>query len=107
MSDELVFPDWKALVSYPAKGVEPRILVEKPGYKALVAGLEAGTAIPPHPEGAAVFHFLDGKGRMTLGERSFDVGAGTTVAIPDGAVRSLEAETRLAFLAVRMPREDG
>ena len=105
MSDELVFSDWKALVSYPAKGVKPRILVESPGYKALVAGLEAGTVIPPHPEGAAVFHFLEGKGRMTLGEKSFDVRAGTTVVIPDGARRSLEAETRLAFLAVRMAKE--
>ncbi len=39
---------------------------------------------------------------MTVDEERFAIEAGATVITPDGAVRGIEAETRLAFLATRV-----
>jgi hypothetical protein len=41
---------------------------------------------------------------MIVGEERFVVHAGATVIVPDGATRGIEAETQLAFLAVRLPQ---
>jgi len=95
-------PDWRQLVSFPPQGVSPHVLAETPTYRAVVAGLAAGNAIPPHAEGAAVFHFLDGSGQMRVDEETFAVRAGATVVVPAGALRGMHAETRIAFLAVRI-----
>ena len=104
MNQKTLYPDWKKVVVYSTKGMQPQVLVEREGYKAVIGGLVAGNAVPPHSEGPAIFHFLEGAGRMTVGKESFAVHAGATVIVPDGAARGIEAETQLAFLAVRLPR---
>ena len=68
----------------------------------VVAGLEAGQKIPKHPEGAGVYHFLEGTGWMLVGEERFPVQAGATVLAPAGTARGMEATTRLAFIATRI-----
>ncbi len=98
------YPDWKDIVTYSEGGPRPYVLVETDHYKSVIAGLAAGQRMPPHAEGPAVFHFLEGKGQMIVGEQVFGVQAGATLVVPDGAVRGVEAETRLAFLAVRLPK---
>jgi quercetin dioxygenase-like cupin family protein len=100
----VLYPDWRQVVVYPEKGAQPYVLVEDEKYKSVIGGLTAGNAMPPHAEGPAIFHFLEGSGRMTVGEESFTVHAGATVIVPDGARRGIEAETQLAFLAVRLPQ---
>lgn len=102
MTDGTFYADWKNVVVYPAQGAQPKVLVETPQYRAVIAGLAAGSFIPTHPEGPSVFHFLEGTGRMIVGDDSFAVQAGATVVVPDGASRGIQAETRLAFLAVRL-----
>lgn len=102
MAKKVYFPDWKELVIYPEKGAQPQVLVESDKYKSVIAGLSEGSALPPHPEGPAIFHFLEGTGQMIVGEESYKVAAGATVIVPDGALRGIEAKTRLAFLAVRL-----
>jgi quercetin dioxygenase-like cupin family protein len=104
MTQQVLYPDWKEVVVYPAKGAQPQVLVENEKYKSVIAGLAAGNSIPPHSEGPSIFHFLEGSGRMIVGEESFTVHAGATVIVPDGARRGIEAETQLAFLAVRLPQ---
>jgi quercetin dioxygenase-like cupin family protein len=98
------YPDWKEIVIYSEKGPHPQVLVETGNYKSVIAGLGAGQMMPPHAEGPAIFHFLEGKGQIIVGEETFAVKAGATVVVPDGAVRGITAETRLAFLAVRLPQ---
>jgi quercetin dioxygenase-like cupin family protein len=98
------YPDWKAIVRYSEGGPRPQVLVETDQYKSVIAGLEAGQKLPPHAEGPAIFHFLKGKGQMIVGEEKLPVQAGATVVVPDGAVRGVEAQTQLAFLAVRLPQ---
>lgn len=93
--------DWQDTVVFSANGPEPNILYEKDGMKVIVAGLEAGGRIPIHPEALSVYHFLTGEGWMTVDGERFAVRPGMIVAMPHGAARGLEADTRLAFLAVR------
>ena len=104
MTQDRLYPDWKKLVVYSDRGLQPQVLVEAEYYKAVIGGLKPGASIPPHPEGPAIFHFLEGTGRVLVGDETFAVQAGATVVVPDGAVRGMEAETQLAFLAVRLPR---
>lgn len=96
------YPSWQELVAYSEKGPQPKVLMETNTYKSVIAGLEAGGKMPAHAEGTAIFHFLEGKGQMLVGEESYSVQAGSTVVVPDGANRGIEAETRMAFLAVRL-----
>ena len=104
MTQKNLYPHWKDIVVYSEKGAQPQILVETEKYKSVIAGLRAGNRMPPHAEGPAIFHFLEGSGRMIVGEESFTVDAGATVVVPDGAMRGIEADSQLAFLAVRLPQ---
>ena len=104
MTQKVFYPDWKKVVVYSAKGAQPQVLVENEKYKSVIVGLAAGNSLPPHTEGPALFHFLEGSGRVIVGEESFAVHAGATVIVPDGAMRGIAAETQLALLAVRLPR---
>jgi quercetin dioxygenase-like cupin family protein len=104
MTKERLYAHWKEVVVYSESAPQPQILVEGEQYKAVIAGLKSGGKMPPHAEGPAIFHFLEGTGHMLVGEESFTVQAGATVVVPDGAMRGIEAETQLAFLAVRLPR---
>ena len=94
--------NWKEKVVYSAAGPQPQILLENEKLKVLIAGLEPGQVIPPHPESWAVYHFLDGTGWMRVDGERFAVGPGATVITPAGTARGIEAETRLAFLATRV-----
>lgn len=104
---ETIFPDWRDLVRYSAPGPQPAILWDESDLRVMVAGLEPGGRIPSHPGPRAVFHFLEGKGRVTVDAATHQVGPGATVVVPDGAVRGVEAVTRLAFLGVRIGAEPG
>jgi mannose-6-phosphate isomerase-like protein (cupin superfamily) len=104
MIENVLFTDWKELVTYAEKGMKPVVLVEVDGYKAVIAGMIAGNSMPAHAEGPAVFHFLEGSGQMIVGRETYDVKAGATVVVPNGAERGITAETQLAFLAVRLPQ---
>ncbi|MEA3335477.1 MAG: cupin domain-containing protein [Chloroflexota bacterium] len=102
MNQTKLFPDWKDTIVYGSDGPEPQILVADEKAKIILAGLEPGQTIPDHAEAQAMYHFLEGNGWMIVGGERMPVSAGATVVMPEGAVRGMEAETRLAFLAVRI-----
>ncbi len=103
MSDLLHYPSWREKVVYPQEGLEPQVLFEDDRVRVVLAGLRPGQRIPPHPEVRAVFHCLDGQGWMMVGGRRLEFNAGATVIVPGGVARGVEADSRLAFLAVRLP----
>jgi quercetin dioxygenase-like cupin family protein len=103
MGEKIIFPNWKDLVIYTEKGMQPHVLVETGNYKSVVAGMAAGNSMPAHSEGPAIFYFLEGSGKMIVEEETLSVQAGSIVVVPDGASRGIESETPLAFLAVRLP----
>jgi quercetin dioxygenase-like cupin family protein len=94
--------DWKEHVVYAADGPRPQVLLENEKIKVVVAGLEAGQQIPEHPEAVGLYHFLEGEGVMVVDGKRLAVRQGGTVITPPGAVRGMEAKTRLAFLAARV-----
>ncbi|MBI5839913.1 MAG: cupin domain-containing protein [Chloroflexi bacterium] len=102
MSDttsQVYFADTKSKAVFAADGPKPQFLIDTPKFKVLVVGLEAGVQIPVHPGEAAMYHFLEGEGLMTVGEESFSIKPGVTVIVPAGERRGMNARTRLIFLA--------
>ena len=102
MITQLSFPDWRARIVYSPDGPQPQTLAEEGKFKVLLAGLDAGQKIPPHPEGAAVYYFLEGSGWMFVDDRRFEIQPGAIIITPGGASRGMQATSRLAFLAARM-----
>ena len=102
MTQTTLYPDWRANVVYSTEGPQPQPLMVNEKVKIIVAGLEPGQKIPEHEEAAAMYHFLEGSGWMLVDGERLAVSAGATVVMPDGSVRGMEAETRLAFLATRI-----
>ena len=92
VADQAVFDD---------AGPRPQFLVDSDKLTVVVAGLEPGQQIPPHPEALAVYHFLAGEGVMTVNGEPFAVTAGATVIAPPGSARSVRAGSRLTFLAAK------
>ena len=102
MTETTLYPNWKDQVVHGNDGPQPHVLVANEKVKALMAGLAPGAKIPDHAEAQALYHFLEGTGWMTVDGKRMPVSAGATIVMPEGAVRGLEAETRLAFIAVRI-----
>ncbi len=101
MSDtisHIYFTDTKQKAVFSSEGPKPQFLIDTPKFKALVVGLEAGGQIPVHPGEAAMYHFLEGTGLMTVGEEAFEIKQGVTVVVPSGMKRGMNAKTRVVFL---------
>jgi quercetin dioxygenase-like cupin family protein len=83
------------------------VLFDDGQLKVVMAELQPGQSISQHPEGRSVFHFLEGKGVMTIDGQPVEVGAGMTIVLKDGTLCGIQAETRLAFLATRLAKTNG
>lgn len=94
----IYFPDTKSKAVFASDGPKPQFLIDAPHFKVLVAGLEAGQQIPIHPAEAALYHFLEGEGLMTVDDETFAVKPGVTIIAPGGAKRGINAKTRIVFL---------
>jgi quercetin dioxygenase-like cupin family protein len=93
-----VLPDWRDTVSYSAAGPGVTLLHESDELKVVLVGLEPGQALPPHPGPAASFQVLSGEGVIAVDDEQVSVTAGAIVVVPSGALRSVRAVSRLAFL---------
>ena len=78
MSD-IYFANTKSIAVFAPDGPKPQFLVDTPQFKALVVGLEAGGQIPVHPGEAAMYHFLEGEGLMTVDEETFAIKPKSTI----------------------------
>ena len=97
-TSQIYFADTKSKAVFAADGPKPQFLIDTPKFKALVVGLEAGGQIPAHPGEAAMYHFLEGAGLMTVGDETFEIKPGVTVVVPSGVKRGMNAKTRVVFL---------
>ena len=95
---DVYFQDPKSIAVFAPDGPKPQFLIQTPQFKALVVGLEAGQQIPVHPGEAAMYHFLEGEGLMTVGEETFAIQPGATVVVSSGVKRGMNAKTRVVFL---------
>jgi|SRR5450756_2509391 quercetin dioxygenase-like cupin family protein len=101
-SGAVSYPNWREKVVFSPEGPSPQVLLVDEKAKVVVAGLQAGQSIPPHPETLGVFHCLEGTGWMTVDGERIPFNSGAIVVAPAGTSRGVEAETQLAFLAVRV-----
>ena len=93
---------WQDFVKFGDDRPDPQTIVENEHTRVLIAGLKPGQRIPVHPEAAAVYHFLEGQGVMTVDDQEYPVQPGSIIVMSGGARRGLLAETRLVFMAVRL-----
>jgi quercetin dioxygenase-like cupin family protein len=98
---EIYFTDTKDRAVFAVEGPKPQFLIDTPKFKALVVGLEAGQQIPLHPDEAAMYHFLEGVGLITVGDETFAIQPGVTVIAPAGSPRGMNAKTRVIFLGAK------
>ncbi|KAA3644162.1 MAG: hypothetical protein DWQ07_18805 [Chloroflexi bacterium] len=96
--EPIFLTDWRQFVVFSIEGPHPKVLIETDTLKSVIVGLESGQQIPPHPAPTAVYHFLDGSGWMIVDEKRFPVQAGTTIVVPQGVQRGVEAKSKLSFL---------
>ena len=97
----IFYAETKAQAAFGETGPQPRFLLDSEPFKVLVAGLQAGQQLPVHPESAAMYHFLEGTGTMTVDDAQFEIQPGATVIALAGAKRGMTATTRLVFLAAK------
>ena len=102
----IFIPDWRERIHFSSNGPQPQSLLERDQFKVIVAGLQAGQSIPPHPEGLAIYYFLEGTGWMTLDDEKLRLDPGVIIITEEGAVRGMQAETELSFMAVRVTTLD-
>jgi quercetin dioxygenase-like cupin family protein len=98
---EIYFSDPKTKAVFADDGPKPQFLLDTPEFKTVVVGLEAGQQIPLHPDVAAVYYFLEGSGLMTVGDQTFAIQPGATIITPAGALRGMNAKTRIIFLGAK------
>jgi quercetin dioxygenase-like cupin family protein len=94
--------DTIAKAVFAPDGPKPQFLLDTPKFKVLVVGLEAGQKIPLHPGEAALYHFLEGTGLMTVGDEAFAINPGVTIIVPAGEVRGMSAKTQVIFLGTKV-----
>lgn len=102
MKKATLYPNWKETVVFGEDGPQPQMLMADEKVKVILGGLKPGQKIPNHAEAQAMYHFLEGTGWMTVDDEIMPVSAGSTIVMPNGTVRGMEAETQLVFLATRI-----
>ena len=101
MTQTKLYPTWKEAVVYDKDGPRHQELIVTDTFRAVLVGLEAGQKIPPHPTSSGAYHFLEGSGWMIVDGERLAVEPGATVVVPNGVLRGVDAETRLAFLGTQ------
>lgn len=88
------------------RGIKGRHLVDIPAVNVMNLMLEPGEKVPPHKTPVDVlFHVIDGRGSITIGEESSEVAAGEIIISPKMIPHALEANTGEIFsvLVIKTP----
>ncbi len=102
MNKATLYPNWKEKIVFGDDGPQPQVLMVDEKVKVILAGLKPGQKIPNHAEAQAMYYFLEGNGWMTVNDEIMPVSTGSTIVMPAGTIRGMEAETQLVFLATRI-----
>jgi quercetin dioxygenase-like cupin family protein len=83
----------------PDKGILSRTLYNDDRLKAVLFGFAQGEELSEHTASMlAVLHFLQGEGRLTLGDDTLEARPGTWVHMPKGLRHSIQANTPVVML---------
>ena len=64
MKQTKLYPKWEDVVEFGADGPVHKKLVDTPGYKSVIVGMEKAQSIPPHAAKTATYHFLQGSAAL-------------------------------------------
>jgi quercetin dioxygenase-like cupin family protein len=79
-------------------------MLEVDHMRVLLLSLEEGQAVDPCQMSLTVLYLvLEGQGRLQVGAESAELQVGTLAVVPQGAVRSIQSETRMRVLVVQAP----
>lgn len=92
------WPDWRTVAEPGGAGPHVTLLHQSDTLKVVLVGLGKGLSLPAHVGAAASFHILDGSGTVQIGDELVEVSTGSTVVIPDGARRGVNATSDLTLL---------
>ena len=94
-----------ALVTYQTGQIVSRTLAQNRAVSMTLFAFDKGEEISSHEsKGDAMVQVLDGKAKITIGEREYVLSAGETIVMPAGVPHALEAvEPFKVFLTVVFP----
>lgn len=98
--------NWEDKVVFGDQGPQPQELISDGILKSVIVGLNEGQIIPNHPAPTAVYHILQGSGKMTIEEETIDVETGNTIVVPNGFTRGFEAKTKMVLLGTHGKTKD-
>lgn len=93
--------DLRELVDYETGRVVSRTLSQRPGVGVTLFAFDKGEEISAHTSpGDAMVIILDGRTRITIGEKNVDASAGQTVVMPANTPHALYAVECFKMLLV-------
>ena len=88
----------------PNTHIRSEVVVQRTGLRLVRMALPEGQALPPHHADADVALIVtQGRGRITVGARSFTVGSGSVIAVDPGQLHAIYADTALDVVVVQAP----
>lgn len=94
-----VSPRLLAEITIPAQGILSRTLHNDEFLKVVIFGFSAGHELSAHTAPMpAVLQVLEGSARVTLGEETHLLEAGSFIAMPPGLTHAVVAESPLVLL---------
>lgn len=87
------------LVEYQEGQVVSRTLSQTQGLSMTLFAFDAGEGLSGHSApGDALVHVLDGKARVTIANKEYQVGEGQVIVMPAGVPHALDADERFKML---------
>jgi len=97
-------PFYDHLVSHTQFSTDHHVatpLFQSDDLTVMLIGFEPGQSIAEHPGPAGTFYVVDGQGWMSINGEQQAIGRGAVAIVPQGARRSIAAQTRLTLLVSR------
>jgi len=89
---------------FSTSGALLKPLLDAGKTRTLLLSLDAGQAVAPCQMSFLVlYYFIEGKGQIYMGEEQAEFQAGSLIAVPVGAIRSITASLQTHVLVIQIP----
>ncbi|GAB4571162.1 MAG: cupin domain-containing protein [Anaerolineae bacterium] len=99
VSQNVYIPDLGSFAAVPEAGILSRTVVDTESARVVYFAFAEGELLSEHTAAMpAILHILDGEAHLTLGNESYDAGAGAWAYMPANLPHSIQARTPLIML---------
>jgi|GEM_PF-1851265 quercetin dioxygenase-like cupin family protein len=100
--------DLASKVSFSSDRFLPQLVYGSDRVRVFLLSLEPGQGLPPRPDSEEmVCLLLEGRARLTIGNRECAISAGQMAAAGPGEVRAIRAEERVVALWIHVSARSG